>query len=188
MPRSCSATRTGVVAASSPDRPGLRGRGNLRRPARGAGRHRARAHRSRDAGAESAGHRLDLWSDEPGFADSVQATGVTGICGSGIIEAIAEMYPRRHHLRGRRHRRRAGGALAAHHRQRPHLLLCAEGRRAEDHHHPDRRARHPARQGGALCRHQAADGQAAYGPCRPHPVRRRLRLLHRSEIRHGARA
>jgi uncharacterized 2Fe-2S/4Fe-4S cluster protein (DUF4445 family) len=34
----------------------------------------------------------DLWSDEPGFADAVQGLGVTGICGSGIIEAIAEMY------------------------------------------------------------------------------------------------
>jgi uncharacterized 2Fe-2S/4Fe-4S cluster protein (DUF4445 family) len=34
----------------------------------------------------------ELWSDEPGFLDSVQATGVTGICGSGIIEAIGEMF------------------------------------------------------------------------------------------------
>ena len=35
---------------------------------------------------------VDKWSDEPGFLDSVQATGVTGICGSGIIEVVAEMY------------------------------------------------------------------------------------------------
>jgi uncharacterized 2Fe-2S/4Fe-4S cluster protein (DUF4445 family) len=34
----------------------------------------------------------DLWSDEPGFDQAVGASGVTGICGSGIIEAIAEMY------------------------------------------------------------------------------------------------
>ncbi len=34
----------------------------------------------------------DLWSDEPGFEEAVKHTGVTGICGSGIIEAIAEMY------------------------------------------------------------------------------------------------
>ncbi|GLQ79398.1 ferredoxin [Mesorhizobium huakuii] len=34
----------------------------------------------------------ELWSDEPGFLESVQATGVTGICGSGIIEIVAEMY------------------------------------------------------------------------------------------------
>ena len=44
----------------------------------------------------------DLWSDEPGFDDAVErvvaagsrsaAAGVTGICGSGIIEVIAEMF------------------------------------------------------------------------------------------------
>jgi uncharacterized 2Fe-2S/4Fe-4S cluster protein (DUF4445 family) len=34
----------------------------------------------------------DLWSDEPGFEQSVGSTGVTGVCGSGIIEVIAEMY------------------------------------------------------------------------------------------------
>jgi uncharacterized 2Fe-2S/4Fe-4S cluster protein (DUF4445 family) len=34
----------------------------------------------------------DLWSDEPGFDAAVARTGVTGICGSGIIEVIAEMY------------------------------------------------------------------------------------------------
>ncbi|WP_420443736.1 ASKHA domain-containing protein [Candidatus Poriferisodalis sp.] len=44
----------------------------------------------------------DLWSDEPGFAEAIErqvaagsrsaAAGVTGICGSGIIEVIAEMY------------------------------------------------------------------------------------------------
>ena len=34
----------------------------------------------------------DAWSDEPGFAEGTDAFGVTGICGSGIIEAVAEMY------------------------------------------------------------------------------------------------
>jgi uncharacterized 2Fe-2S/4Fe-4S cluster protein (DUF4445 family) len=34
----------------------------------------------------------DLWSDDPGFAKSVESIGVTGICGSAIIEALAEMY------------------------------------------------------------------------------------------------
>ncbi len=33
----------------------------------------------------------DIWSDEPGFASVVSRSGVTGICGSGIIEVIAEM-------------------------------------------------------------------------------------------------
>ena len=33
----------------------------------------------------------DLWSDEPGFDAATAQTGITGICGSGIIEAVAEM-------------------------------------------------------------------------------------------------
>ena len=33
----------------------------------------------------------ELWSDEEGFAEATAASGITGICGSGIIEAIAEM-------------------------------------------------------------------------------------------------
>ncbi|NKC14621.1 MAG: DUF4445 domain-containing protein [Gammaproteobacteria bacterium] len=32
------------------------------------------------------------WSDEPDFESAISATGVSGICGSGIIEVIAEMY------------------------------------------------------------------------------------------------
>ena len=34
----------------------------------------------------------ELWSDENGFADAVAGSGVTGICGSGIIEVVAEMF------------------------------------------------------------------------------------------------
>ena len=34
----------------------------------------------------------ELWSDEAGFEQAIAQTGVTGICGSGIIEAVAEMY------------------------------------------------------------------------------------------------
>jgi uncharacterized 2Fe-2S/4Fe-4S cluster protein (DUF4445 family) len=34
----------------------------------------------------------DLWSDEEGFAKATRKFGVTGICGSGIVEALAEMY------------------------------------------------------------------------------------------------
>ena len=33
----------------------------------------------------------DLWSDEEGFDEAIAATGITGICGSGIIEMVAEM-------------------------------------------------------------------------------------------------
>ncbi len=34
----------------------------------------------------------ELWSNEPGFIESLGDTVVTGVCGSGIIEVIAEMY------------------------------------------------------------------------------------------------
>ncbi len=33
----------------------------------------------------------DLWSDEAGFDEAIAGTGITGICGSGIIEMVAEM-------------------------------------------------------------------------------------------------
>ena len=33
----------------------------------------------------------DLWSDEEGFKEAIKNSGVTGICGSGIIEAVAEL-------------------------------------------------------------------------------------------------
>jgi uncharacterized 2Fe-2S/4Fe-4S cluster protein (DUF4445 family) len=33
----------------------------------------------------------DIWSDEDGFDAAIASTGVTGICGSGIIEMVAEM-------------------------------------------------------------------------------------------------
>ncbi|ASY63436.1 Methyltransferase corrinoid activation protein [Sinorhizobium sojae CCBAU 05684] len=35
---------------------------------------------------------IEPWSDEPGFAEAAATIGVTGICGSGIIEVIAEMF------------------------------------------------------------------------------------------------
>jgi uncharacterized 2Fe-2S/4Fe-4S cluster protein (DUF4445 family) len=34
----------------------------------------------------------DLWSDDPGFAAATAETGITGICGSGIVEVIAELF------------------------------------------------------------------------------------------------
>jgi uncharacterized 2Fe-2S/4Fe-4S cluster protein (DUF4445 family) len=34
----------------------------------------------------------ELWSNQDGFAEATSKTGITGICGSGIIEVLAEMY------------------------------------------------------------------------------------------------
>lgn len=35
---------------------------------------------------------VEQWSDEPGFAEAAEKTGITGICGSAIIEVVAEMF------------------------------------------------------------------------------------------------
>jgi uncharacterized 2Fe-2S/4Fe-4S cluster protein (DUF4445 family) len=35
---------------------------------------------------------VDAWSDEPGFEEAAESVGVTGVCGSAIIEVVAEMY------------------------------------------------------------------------------------------------
>lgn len=34
----------------------------------------------------------DLWSDDPGFAEASAGLEVSGLCGSGIVEVIAQMY------------------------------------------------------------------------------------------------
>ena len=34
----------------------------------------------------------EIWSTDKGFDEAIEDSGVTGICGSGIIEAVAEMY------------------------------------------------------------------------------------------------
>ncbi len=34
----------------------------------------------------------DLWSDDPGFAEALGSLQVSGLCGSGIIDVVAEMY------------------------------------------------------------------------------------------------
>ena len=102
----------------------------------------------------------ELWSDDPGFAEATKKTGVTGICGSGIIEVIAEMY-----LAGVINQDGVvDGALAERSPRivangRTFAYVLHEGsRRAED--HAERRASDPARQGRALRRHQATDRAA----------------------------
>jgi uncharacterized 2Fe-2S/4Fe-4S cluster protein (DUF4445 family) len=34
----------------------------------------------------------ETWSDDPGFVEATREIGVTGICGSGIVEVVAELY------------------------------------------------------------------------------------------------
>lgn len=83
--------KSGVLACSSPTGPAFEGAqiSSGQRAAPGAIEHVeidpvTGAPRFRVIGAQ-------MWSDEPGFADAIAGTGLTGICGSGIIEVIAEM-------------------------------------------------------------------------------------------------
>ncbi len=131
----------------------------------------------------------DLWSDEAGFAAATAATGVTGICGSGIIEVVAELY-----LAGViRHDGTIDGGLAlrssrirADGRTWAYLLHAGAEGRAPLCHHAERRARDPARQGGALRRRAAPDGAPRCRPRGPHPSRRGLRQPCRRQVRDGA--
>ena len=83
--------RNRVLACSSPTGPAFEGAqiSSGQRAAPGA-IERVRI----DAGTKEPRYRVigcDLWSDEDGFEEQTAQTGITGICGSGIIEAIAEM-------------------------------------------------------------------------------------------------
>ena len=81
-----------LLACSSPTGPAFEGAqiGNGQRAAPGA-IERVRIDRDTlEARFKVIG--CELWSDEPGFTEATGRTGVTGICGSGIIEALAEMY------------------------------------------------------------------------------------------------
>ncbi len=82
--------KDGVLACSSPTGPAFEGAqiSSGQRAAPGAIEH-IRIGDDKEPVYKVVG--CDLWSNEDGFADAVQSTGITGICGSGIIEAIAEM-------------------------------------------------------------------------------------------------
>ena len=82
--------RTRVLACSSPTGPAFEGAqiSSGQRAAPGAIERVAIDPETKEPKFKIIG--CDLWSDNPEFSASA-ATGVTGICGSGIIEAIAEM-------------------------------------------------------------------------------------------------
>ena len=126
----------------------------------------------------------DLWSDEAGFAEAAAATGVTGICGSGIIELLGEMF-----LSGLlTHEGVIDGALAvAKQRVRPKgdtfSYLIRDGCTPEIAiTQEDVRAVQLAK-GCALCRGQAADGPHGDRAARPGGLGRRLRQPHRPALR-----
>ena len=187
-PRSCSAT----ASASSPRRarPGRRSRAP--RSAAGSGRRPGRSRpcaSTRHAARPGAGRSASRsWSDEPGFAGAVAATGVTGLCGSGIIDLLAEMY-----LAGVID---ADGTIAGANAARS-ADVVADGRtfryvfyrddRNELSRHPERRPRDPARQGRAARRHRPAGRARRPSDGDRHPPRRGVRRAHRPAPRDGPR-
>ncbi|WP_435136554.1 ASKHA domain-containing protein [Pseudopelagicola sp. nBUS_19] len=83
--------RGGVLACSSPTGPAFEGAqiSAGQRAAPGAIEHVEINSTTKEPRFRVIGS--DLWSDEVGFDTAVASTGITGICGSGIIEVIAEM-------------------------------------------------------------------------------------------------
>jgi uncharacterized 2Fe-2S/4Fe-4S cluster protein (DUF4445 family) len=132
----------------------------------------------------------DLWSTDPGFAEATKDTGVTGICGSGIIEAVAEM--RMAGLldaSGLIGSAEATGSPAASPTGRTHAYLLHDGSGGGRAAHPrdaGRHPRHPAGEIRALRRRAAPDGQARRRPGGPRGAGRGLRRAYQPETRHGA--
>ncbi len=80
-----------VLACSSPTGPAFEGAqiSSGQRAAPGAIEHITIDPASKEPRFQVIGS--DLWSDDPGFDAAIASSGITGICGSGIIEAVAEM-------------------------------------------------------------------------------------------------
>ena len=83
--------KSGVLACSSPTGPAFEGAqiSAGQRAAPGAIEHVRIDPVTKEPRFQVIG--CDLWSDEDGFDQAIGPAGVTGICGSGIIEVIAEM-------------------------------------------------------------------------------------------------
>ena len=177
-----------------PDGAGVRGRADQLRAARGAGRDRAGSHRSRDARAARQGRRLRRLV---GRARRSREAQVTGVCGSGIVEVVAEL-----HLAGvLTTDGTIDGALAARtptgRPRRPDVLVRPLGRRAGADDHAERRPADPARQGARSTRAAACSWSATASSAstairlagrvrRPHRPGPRARARPRARLRPGA--
>ena len=87
----------------------------------------------------------DLWSDDAGFAAATAEIEIAGVCGSGIVEVIAELF--------------LSGVIAADGTivQASTQRLCAAWIwRDGVAHHPERRPSNPVGQGGAAGRYRSA--------------------------------
>ena len=126
----------------------------------------------------------ELWSDEEGFAEATRDTGVTGICGSGIIEALAEMYLAEilksdgiidGGAAARSPRIQPNGPTFSYliHEGEPEIIIIQNDIRAIQ-----------LAKAGALHGRPTVDGPLGHQGRGPHRARRRLRQPHRPQIRH----
>ena len=167
MPRSCWARRRGCWPVPRPrDRPSKARRSPRGQRAAPGAIERIRID-PRDAGAALQGDRQRSLVGRAGLRGGGRADRRHRHLRLGHHRGHRGDVSRRHHQPGWRGRRRAGGAQPAHRALQAHLQLChpaaARGwQRAADPRDAERRARHPAGQGRALCRHAAADGQARH--------------------------
>ncbi len=83
--------KTRVLACSSPTGPAFEGAqiSSGQRAAPGAIEHITIDPQTKEPRFQVIGS--ELWSDDPGFEEATASSGITGICGSGIIEAVAEL-------------------------------------------------------------------------------------------------
>ena len=182
-----------AVRGVEPDRPRVRGRAALVRP---AGDDRARSNgcastatRSSRASRSSAS---TPWSDEPGFAEQAAPRRRSPASAApGVIEVIAELFLAGVILARRHHRRRRRRPLAARRARRPHVRVRActtaptgELRITQN----DVRAIQLAK--AALQRRASACSWTTPGSSdvRLGPPRRRVRQPHRPAVRARARA
>ena len=100
----------------------------------------------------------DLWSTDEGFEAAIAGTGVTGICGSGIIEVVAEMF--------------LAGVITSNgvikgsqrinqrpcHPRRTDFFLCFERKRPESSDYTKRRKSHTVGESRAVCGCKTVDG------------------------------
>ena len=154
--------RERLFAASSPTGPAFEGaqlslRASARRPARSSGC--ASTATTLEPRVKVIG--IDAWSRRARASRRRRpASAITGVCGSGVIEVIAELFLAGVILRdgtidgdGRRRARRASSPTVARSR-----TCCTTRPAGELRDHPERRARDPARQGRAQRGRAPADG------------------------------
>ena len=195
-PSSCSATGTGCSPRRAPPGPAFEGAqisagqraapGAIERvridPATLEPRFRVIGSAAGPTSPGSRRHRADRHHRASAARGSSRCIAELFLAGVITADGIDRRAARRPHARGSS---RTGARSATSSRAAP---ADRDGEpRAADHRHPERRPRHPARQGRALRRRAAADGPLGVETRRRGPARRRVRQPDRPALRDGAR-